>query len=307
MLLGLTKAEIAERFADIVAFAELDEFIDTPVKFYSSGMFMRLGFSVAIHVDPEVLLVDEVLAVGDVGFQLRCFDRMRALQRSGTTILFVSHSMHAIQLLCPRSILVHHGRLEADGATEGVIARFHELLATEGEAADVGAPIRVTRRELTRAGGGRVESVDQDDALVYRTGLRFERPVDGPQIFFRIVAEDGTVAYGRLTTLGDGWRSFAAGEEASVTVDFRPCFGGGGTYRIVIAVTDDGGRNVLLHDQHGPSFYVPPRLGVEGVADLGAEISVDGQVRTNHRSLRFDRGLTPSPGEARPEAQAVPT
>jgi ABC-2 type transport system ATP-binding protein len=296
MLLGLSKREIADRFDAIVEFAELADFIDTPVKFYSSGMFMRLGFAVAIHVDPEVLLVDEVLAVGDVGFQLRCFDRMRALQRSGTTILFVSHSMHAIQLLCPRTVLMHRGRIEADGPTEGVIARYHELLSREGEGNDGDAAIQVVHRDLELAGGGRVEVVEQDQPLTYRTRLRFARPVDAPQIFFRVLAEDGTIAYGRKTTLGDGWRSFAAGEEATVAIDFRPAFGGGGTFRVGIVVTDDDGRDVLMHDQNGPSFYVPPRLGVEGVADLGATIAVDGEARTNHRSLRLD---------GRPHAQEV--
>jgi len=290
MLLGLTKREIADRFDDIVEFAELGDFIDTPVKFYSSGMFMRLGFSVAIHVEPDVLLVDEVLAVGDVGFQLRCFDHMRGLQRSGTTILFVSHSIHAVHLLCPRTVFVHRGRVEADGPTEGVIARYHELLATTDDT-DAAAAARVTHRELTLDGGGDIEVVDQDQALTYRTRVRFTRPVEGPQIFFRVLAEDGTLAYARQTTLGDGWRSFGVGEEATVTVDFRPAFGGGGTFRVGIVVTDDDGRTVLLHDQNGPSFYVPPRLGVEGVADLGAAISVDGEARTNHRSLRLDGQL----------------
>jgi ABC-2 type transport system ATP-binding protein len=163
MLLGLTKAEIATRFDDIVDFADLADFIDTPVKFYSSGMFMRLGFSVAVHVNPDVLLVDEVLAVGDVGFQLRCFDHMRALQRSGTTIVFVSHSMPAIHLLCPRAISLHQGRLVYDGQTEGAIARYHEVLATGDETDDRAAPVKVVDRapcgrpadQLPRHRGGR--------------------------------------------------------------------------------------------------------------------------------------------------------
>ena len=105
MLLGMSRRQLEARFDDIVAFAELADFIDTPVKFYSSGMFMRLGFSVAVHVNPQILLVDEILAVGDIGFQLKCFDRMRHLQSEGTTILIVSHSMHAIRLLCPAPCL----------------------------------------------------------------------------------------------------------------------------------------------------------------------------------------------------------
>jgi ABC-type polysaccharide/polyol phosphate transport system ATPase subunit len=286
MLLGLTKAEVAARFDDIVGFAELDEFIDTPVKFYSSGMFMRLGFSVAIHVDPDVLLVDEVLAVGDVGFQLRCFDRMRALQRGGTTILFVSHSMHAIHQLCPRAILVDRGRIAFDGPTESAIARYHEALAA-GDDDSGPAVVRVTSRELLMADGSPVEAVDQGHELEYRTTLRFERAVDGPQVWFRVIAEDGTLAYGIATTVGDSWRSFSEGEEAEVAVTFRPRFGGGGTFRIAVVVTDDDFGTVLMQDENGPSFFVPPRTGVQGVADLGADIMIDGEPRSSHRSLRF--------------------
>jgi energy-coupling factor transporter ATP-binding protein EcfA2 len=286
MLLGLSKAEVAARFDDIVGFAELDEFIDTPVKFYSSGMFMRLGFSVAIHVDPDVLLVDEVLAVGDVGFQLRCFDRMRALQRGGTTILFVSHSMHAIHQLCPRAILVDRGRIAFDGPTEPAIARYHEALAA-GDDDSGPTVIRVTSRELLMADGSPVEAVDQGHELEYRTTLRFERAVDGPQVWFRVIAEDGTLAYGIATTVGDSWRSFSEGEEAEVAVTFRPRFGGGGTFRIAVVVTDDDFGTVLMQDENGPSFFVPPRTGVQGVADLGADIMIDGEPRSSHRSLRF--------------------
>ncbi len=297
MLLGLTKPEIAARFDDIVGFAELDEFIDTPVKFYSSGMFMRLGFSVAIHVDPDVLLVDEVLAVGDVGFQLRCFDRMRALQRNGTTILFVSHSMHAIHQLCPRAILVHRGEIAFDGPTESAIARYHEALAA-GDDDSGPAAIRVTSRELLMADGSPVEAVDQGQELEYRTTLRFERAVDGPQVWFRVIAEDGTLAYGIATTVGDSWRSFSEGEEAKVAVTFRPRFGGGGTFRIAVVVTDDDFGTVLMQDQNGLSFFVPPRTGVQGVADLGADITIDGEPRSSHQSLRF--AGAPSTAEGAP-------
>jgi ABC-type polysaccharide/polyol phosphate transport system ATPase subunit len=131
MLLGLKKPEIDERYDDIVRFAELEDFIDVPVKFYSSGMFMRLGFSVAIHVEPQILLVDEVLAVGDLTFQFKCIDKMRELQASGTTILLVSHSVSAIRLLCPRAIVLRHGALDFDGEVGAAVARHHELLSLE--------------------------------------------------------------------------------------------------------------------------------------------------------------------------------
>lgn len=288
MLLGLKKSEIDRLFDDIVEFADLAEFIDTPVKFYSSGMFMRLGFSVAIHVNPDVLIVDEILAVGDVGFQLRCFDRMRALQAAGATIVFVSHSMSAVHLLCPRAIFLHKGRIEFDGPSENAIAMLHDRLAVEDEE-DTDAAVHIVRRELTTADGRPVDSVDQEQPLRYSTSLRFERPVHGPQMYFRVLGQDSTVAYGMQTTIGDRWRSYEAGEEATVEVVFRPTFGGGGTYRIAMVVTADDHPEDLLHDQNGPSFYVPPRLGVVGYADLDASIAVDGVPRTQHQSLRLDR------------------
>ena len=123
MLLGLTYEEVSERFDDIVAFAELHDFIDTPVKFYSSGMFMRLGFAVAIHIHPRTLLVDEVLAVGDGAFQAKCLRRMQELRDGGTTVVLVSHALHAIRHLCPRALLIIGGCLEYDGETPEALAR----------------------------------------------------------------------------------------------------------------------------------------------------------------------------------------
>src|SRR5204863_8000785 len=107
VILGLTTQEIDGLFDSIVAFSEIEDFIDTPVKFYSSGMFVRLGFAVAVASDPEVLLVDEVLAVGDFAFQTKCFDRMEEIRRQGATVLVVSHNMNAIRRLCSRTMLLH--------------------------------------------------------------------------------------------------------------------------------------------------------------------------------------------------------
>jgi len=123
-ILGMTREELRRRFDAIVDFSGLEKFIDTPVKRYSSGMFARLGFSVAAHVDPEVLIVDEVLSVGDYVFQQKCIARMRAVIRSGTTVLFVSHNLLAVADLCPRSMLLDHGKLVAIGPTGQVIRQY---------------------------------------------------------------------------------------------------------------------------------------------------------------------------------------
>ncbi len=123
-LLGLPQKEIEARFNDIVDFAELAEFIDTPIKHYSSGMVMRLGFAVAINVDPDILLTDEVLAVGDEGFQRKCLEYIAGLRRRGVTIVFVSHALDAVRSLCERVIWLDHGRVMADGPAGEVIDRY---------------------------------------------------------------------------------------------------------------------------------------------------------------------------------------
>src|SRR4051794_29336162 len=127
-ILGLTRAEIDRRFDDIVAFSELAEFIDTPVKFYSSGMLVRLGFAVAIQAEPEILVVDEVLAVGDFAFQLKCFERINAIRDSGATVLVVSHNLNAIRQMCDRAVLMHGGQKAFEGSTSDTISRFHEVM-----------------------------------------------------------------------------------------------------------------------------------------------------------------------------------
>jgi len=123
-LLGMKKAEIRRKFDEIVAFSEIEKFLDTPVKFYSSGMYVRLAFSVAAHLEPEILLVDEVLAVGDAAFQKRCLGKMNEVGKEGRTVFFVSHSMPAITRLCERVILLDGGRLLQDGRSHQIVSTY---------------------------------------------------------------------------------------------------------------------------------------------------------------------------------------
>lgn len=132
-ILGMRKSEVDRKFDEIVAFSGVEKFIDTPVKRYSSGMKVRLAFSVAAHLEPEVLMIDEVLAVGDAEFQKKCLGKMDDVRRSGRTVLFVSHDMAAIRALCPRTILLENGAIVRDDETEHVIGRyFREGGAIEG-------------------------------------------------------------------------------------------------------------------------------------------------------------------------------
>jgi lipopolysaccharide transport system ATP-binding protein len=149
-ILGMKRRQIAERFDEIVSFAEVERFIDTPVKHYSSGMYLRLAFAVAAHLDTEILLVDEVLAVGDYRFQEKCLGKMKDVSNSGRTILYVSHSMSSIRSLCKRALALSEGRVVADGSPQEVIAGYigGTLGNVHTEAADPKRPT-ITRAQVT--------------------------------------------------------------------------------------------------------------------------------------------------------------
>lgn len=286
MLLGMSRSEVERTLDQIIAFAELEEFIDTPVKFYSSGMYMRLGFSVAIHSHPRVLLVDEVLAVGDIGFQLKCFERMRQLQGEGTTIVLVSHSIHAVRLLCPRALLMSHGELQIDGETELAVARYHELMSSGAdEDEEHGAEVVVLDRGLV-GDQGPVHQADKDTRLAYRVTLQFRRPVESPQFYFQVFGADGSLVYSLVTTQESSpARSFSPGDTSTVSIPFEARLGGG-TYRLDLRVVDTKGRRSLAHAGNF-MMYVPPSVGIGGSADLRARIEVDGVSHTEHRDLMF--------------------
>lgn len=133
-IFGLSKKEIDSRLDDIIAFSELEEYIDNPVRTYSSGMYMRLAFAVAINVDADILLIDEILAVGDAGFQVKCFNRLKKIKASGTTIVIVSHSMGQIEQICDRSIWIHEGRIQAEGKPKDVDMQYLDYMGEERQA-----------------------------------------------------------------------------------------------------------------------------------------------------------------------------
>ena len=146
----MKKAEIERKLDEIVAFAEIDKFLDTPVKHYSSGMYVRLAFSVAAHLEPEILLVDEVLAVGDMAFQRKCLGKMDDVAQAGRTVVFVSHNMGLLQTLCQRGIFLQQGIVDTDGTiTEAVDAYLQTLEQARGA-----RPLQADRPERTGTGSG---------------------------------------------------------------------------------------------------------------------------------------------------------
>jgi lipopolysaccharide transport system ATP-binding protein len=172
-ILGMHRAEIARKFDEMVAFAEIEKFLDTPVKHYSSGMYMRLAFAVAAHLEPEILIVDEVLAVGDAQFQSKCLNKMQDVGRAGRTVIFVSHSMPAIARLCSRAILLDGGTVARDGASGEVIGSYlRSGLATSAErrwheprSAPGNEVVRLTAVRVRNIAGDIVDTVDVRDPV----------------------------------------------------------------------------------------------------------------------------------------------
>ena len=178
-LLGMRATEIRDRFDEIVSFSEIEEFIDTPVKRYSSGMYVRLAFAVAAHLEPEILIVDEVLAVGDVAFQKKCLGKMSDVARGGRTVLFVSHNMAAVRKLCSRGVLLEGGKLTYNGPADTAVESYLD----EGEFGEGNGPVHI-RQNLSAAhqAGFAIESI----ALLSKNG---EVPRDlktGDSILLRI-------------------------------------------------------------------------------------------------------------------------
>lgn len=167
-ILGMRKAEIDRKFDEIVDFAEIEKFIETPVKHYSSGMYVRLAFSVAAHLEPEILLIDEVLAVGDVAFQKKSLGKMENVSQQGRTVVFVSHNMNALQRLCPRSILLDHGRLIAHDETSKIIEQY--LSVASSKSAGPNSWIDLTEQKRDGTGAVRFTSISycgDDQAMRY--------------------------------------------------------------------------------------------------------------------------------------------
>ena len=156
-ILGLSEAEIAQRFDQIAAFADIGDFIDQPTKQYSSGMYMRLAFAVAVSVDPAILIIDEALSVGDEAFQRKCFARIDAIQQNGAAVIFVSHSPQVIIELCGSALLLDQGELVMTGKPKSVIAQYHKLIYAPEEK-------RKLLREQLRSGADALDDIDEGEA-----------------------------------------------------------------------------------------------------------------------------------------------
>ncbi len=219
-ILGLTRDEIRRRFDEIVAFSGLEQFIDTPVKRYSSGMFARLGFSVAAHVDPDVLLVDEVLSVGDYLFQQKCIERMESVIASGTTVVFISHNLRAIGNLCQRSMLLQKGTVAMLGPTAEVLERYLGG-SRERRALEAGRELEITS---VRVGNGAGESVRfvSGDTVHVTIEARAHRRHDDVSVVVQVVDDRNYPLFDTCTDrLGQPALTLEPGEQVTCTFELQ--------------------------------------------------------------------------------------
>jgi ABC-2 type transport system ATP-binding protein len=197
-ILGLSRDQVEARFDDIVAFSGIGDFIDTAVKFYSSGMYVRLAFAVAVHTDPDILLVDEVLAVGDEAFQRKCMERIQLFREEGRTIILVSHSAQQVAELCDRGIVLSNGKVVFDGDTNEAIGALRDVLdgrrAGEPEAADTRHPIQVKSIEILDRFEQPTKTVAEGDPMTVRVHVDSLRPIERWELGFSIDTPLGQMA-----------------------------------------------------------------------------------------------------------------
>ena len=272
MMLGLSKREIASRFDDIVAFAELEEFIDAPVKTYSSGMYMRLGFAVAINVDPDVLLVDEVLAVGDEAFTHKCLDKFAEMRRRGKTVVLVTHSLDLVLRFCDEALWLDDGQVHAQGDPKRVVDAYLLAVAQAEERALAGAaappPTAGTAEDMSKAAEGRWGSREAEIRRVdlcagdgtpahvfesgapveIRLGVHASQPLQDFVFGVGIFNADGVCCYGTNTHVEGASPGELAGDaQVSVHIDSLNLVEG--SYKLDVAVHRENGAPYDYHRQ----------------------------------------------------------
>lgn len=237
-ILGLTYKDIQERYDEIVAFSEIEEFIDTPVKRYSSGMTVRLGFAVASCIEPNILLVDEVLAVGDASFRQKCIERIKTLLNNGTSLIFVSHDMGLVRSVCERAIYIEHGQVQNTGTSGEIIDIYNQVLdrrriekmnRADGAADGVEGGVEVTKVEALGADGKPVREIYGDEPLEFRVKYTAYKNIGKSNALILIYRSDGLMCCNMRSHL-DGYPMTIEKGEGEYSVKLNPLQLFGGTY-----------------------------------------------------------------------------
>jgi ABC-type polysaccharide/polyol phosphate transport system ATPase subunit len=268
---GIKRSTIRDRLSDIVAFAELERFIDLPVRTYSAGMYMRLGFAIAVHIDADILLIDEVWAVGDEAFQRKCIDRILDFKHEGGTIVFVSHAAAAVERLCDRAILLRRGEVEFDGEARDAVRRYQAQLAREEAPAEREAGLhewgtgeaRVTRVSLESLDGQRRQEFAADEPLVLRLSIASERPLPPPTLAVELRDTSGSLLGAHEQAAAElGWEGEPGERQVRFEIERLPVVDG--RFQLGVSLHDPRIGQQYHRIERAAEFVVTPRDGTRG-------------------------------------------
>ena len=271
-ILGLSQQEVDERIDAIVDFAGLEEFVDTPVKQYSTGMYVRLGFAVAVSTDPDILIIDEAIAVGDAVFRTRCLEKMDAFIQSGKTMIVVSHNLQEIERIAKRVILLDHGRVQMDGRADQAIAAYFNLLNARQQRTSPVQPeggdsaIDIVEVAVCDREGMPKSFFRTHEEMAVVISFRAHRPMLNPVFRVQIYRSDGLFCHG-MNTERHGIDSGAVSGDGRVTLHFRQLSLLGGDYSVHVAVLHSQYDEVPLHQ-----FASPVKIHVESKMADGAGV-----------------------------------
>ena len=288
-ILGLSKRDITKRFDEIVAFSELEQFIDTQVRFYSSGMYVRLGFAVAVNVDPDILLVDEVLAVGDELFQRKCLDRVKQFQRDGRTIVVVTHAVDTVRQVCDRAVVLDHGHMVADTNPGEAVRIFREHLLqgetyVEESVAEVQdevitvtpprSPLTIASVHLTSPGLGERTYLQPGDPLAVAIDWQAEEAIDDAIFVLSMYNQQGDLLFETSSPeLGVATEPLAGKGTTTFAFDQIPLLDG--TYMLSIGLTSTDGGRVYDWQEHQHHFEIMNPGKTRGIVALPVSCAVE--------------------------------
>jgi ABC-2 type transport system ATP-binding protein len=259
-LLGLSKRDIDARFERIVEFSELEKYIDAPVRTYSSGMYMRLGFAVAINVEPEIMVVDEILAVGDEAFQVKCYEWLDRFQTQGGTVVLVSHNLQQIRSVCSRVAWISDGRIQYEGNPDEAVDRYlaqvrdgavsdSHLTVIPGERDSRRPAVELTQVILRDRQGNPASDLEFADPLTIDIAYRVNRRVETPVFVIGVHRSDDVYVYG-TSTLADGFALDPLTRDGRIQLTFRKMKLLKGVYRVSVGIFKDRGQGERAIDSH---------------------------------------------------------
>lgn len=301
-ILGFGEREVRQRFDDIVEFAELEDFIDAPVRTYSSGMQLRLAFAVASHVRADIMLLDEVFAVGDEAFQRKCMGRMFDFRRDGGTLVFVSHDPSAVERICDRAVLMEGGRVLDDGDPVDVLAHYHRILARETRRAVVDQPeaepppppgddtdnrsrwgnrsVEITGVRLLDGAGHVADSFWSGEPMTIEMEFAMRRPVPFPNFGIAIHSVEGVLCYG-TNMAREGWEVTSGVSRGAIRFAIPALHLHEGRFTVTVAATSHDERDVYdWHDRCREFSVFAQGRGI-GLVDLGGSWNLCSEVRAS--------------------------